>query len=47
MTTKIAIGLVLVLIATFAIDAFAFGGTLPLFLGKKLFVFIDWLAFWR
>ena len=47
MTNKIAIGLALIVIAVFAADAFAFGGTLPVFLGKKLFVFLDWLAFWR
>jgi len=47
MTNKIAIGLALVVAAIFAIDAYAFEGTLPVFLGKKLFEFLDWLAFWR
>lgn len=47
MTNKIALALALVIIAVFAVDAFAFGGALPVFLAKKIFVFLDWLAFWR
>lgn len=47
MTNKIALGLGLIIIAVFALDAFAFGGTLPVFLGRKLYVLLDWLAFWR
>ena len=47
MTMKIAIGLALIFAAVFAVDAMAFGGTLPVVLGKKIFVFLDWLAFWR
>lgn len=47
MTNKIAIGLALILVAVFAVDAYAFGGTLPIFLARKFFVFLDWLAFWR
>ena len=47
MTNKIAIGLALVIAAVFAADALAFGGSLPVVLGKKLSDFIIWLAFWR
>lgn len=47
MTNKIALGLALLLVAVFAVDAFAFGGGLPVFLGRKGIEFLDWLAFWR
>ena len=47
MTNKIAIGIGLFVIALFAGDAYVFDGSLPVFLGKKLFEFLDWLAFWR
>lgn len=47
MTNKIAIGLALVIVALFAADALAFGGTLPVVLGRRLVQFITWLAFWR
>lgn len=47
MTNRIAIWLGLLIVAVFAVDAFAFDGTLPVFLGRKMFEFIDWLAFWR
>lgn len=47
MTNKIAIGIGLVIVAVFAADAYAFGGTLPVFLGKKLVDLITWIAFWR
>ncbi|GKY87964.1 glyceraldehyde-3-phosphate dehydrogenase [Sinisalibacter aestuarii] len=47
MTNKLAVILAFLVIGVFVADAFAFGGTLPVFLGKKMFVFLDWLAFWR
>lgn len=47
MNTRIAIGLALIIIAILAVDAAAFGGSLPIFLGRKFFVLLDWLAFWR
>ncbi|GGD34489.1 hypothetical protein GCM10011358_18190 [Sinisalibacter lacisalsi] len=47
MTNKIALALGLLLVAVFAVDAYAYGGTLPVFLGKKLFDLLDWIAFWR
>lgn len=47
MTNKIALFLAIAIIALFAIDAYAWGGHMPLFLGKKMIEFLDWLAFWR
>lgn len=47
MTNKIAFWLALIIIAVFLLDAFAFSGEMPVFLGKKIFEFLDWLAFWR
>ena len=47
MTNKIAIGLAILVFALFGIDAMAFDGELPVFLGKKLFALLDWIAFWR
>jgi len=47
MTNKIAIALGLLVVAVFAVDAYAFEGALPVFLGKELFEFLDWIAFWR
>jgi len=47
MTNKIAIALGLLVVAVFAVDAYAYEGALPVFLGKELFEFLDWIAFWR
>jgi len=47
MTNKIAIGLGLLIFAVFAVDAYAFGGELPVFLGRKLYELLLWIAFWR
>lgn len=47
MTNKIAIVLAVLVIAVFAVDAYAFGGNLPVFLGKELMRVIEWVAFWR
>ena len=47
MTNKIAIGLGLFVFAAFAVDAYVFDGEMPVFLGKKIFEFLDWIAFWR
>ncbi|WP_176224410.1 hypothetical protein [Maritimibacter sp. HL-12] len=47
MTNKIALALGLLVIAVFAADALAGEGGLPVLLGKKLFEFLDWIAFWR
>jgi len=47
MTNRIAIGLALVIVAVFAVDALAFGGTLPVLLGRKGLELLEWIAFWR
>ena len=47
MTNRIAIVLALFVIAVFLVDAYAFGGGLPVFIGKRMFEFLDWIAFWR
>jgi hypothetical protein len=47
MTNKIAIVLGLLIVAVFAVDAYAYGGTLPVFLGKKMIEFLTWISFWR
>lgn len=47
MTNRIAIFLGLSLIAAIAADAALFGSQHMVFLGKKLFALIHWLAFWR
>lgn len=47
MTNRIALVLALVVVAVFAVDAFAFEGALPVFLGRKGLEFIDWMAFWH
>lgn len=47
MTNRIAISLGLLLIAAAIIDIALFGDTHLIFLGKKLFALIDWVAFWR
>lgn len=47
MTNRIAIGLFAAIVAVFVVDAMAFDGELPIFLGKKMFDFLDWIAFWR
>ncbi len=47
MTNRIAIVLALLVVAVFAVDAYAFGGTLPVFLGRKMLNLLTWLAFWR
>lgn len=47
MTNRIAIFLGLFLIAAIAVDVAVFGNQHMIFLGKKLFALIHWLAFWR
>ncbi|UWQ51394.1 hypothetical protein K3722_08445 [Leisingera caerulea] len=47
MTNRIAISLGLILIAAAVIDIALFGDQHMIFLGKKLFALIDWVAFWR
>lgn len=47
MTNKIAIWLGLFLVLAVVTDLLLFGGDNLLFLAKKLFELLDWVAFWR
>ena len=47
MTTNIAIGLGLIIVALLVADVSLFGTDHLVFLGKRLFELIDWIAFWR
>ncbi|RME17538.1 MAG: hypothetical protein D6801_03165 [Alphaproteobacteria bacterium] len=44
-TTAIVLGLTV--LAFFGYDGYAHDWAVSLFLGKKMFEFLDWLAFWR
>ncbi|MBV7392928.1 hypothetical protein [Mameliella sediminis] len=47
MTNRLAIMIALVIIGLIAADLTLAEGANLLFLGRKLFVLLDWLAFWR
>ncbi|WP_170557496.1 hypothetical protein [Ruegeria atlantica] len=47
MTNQIAIWLALLILGMFIADYALFGTEHLVFLGKKLYAFLDWLAFWR
>lgn len=47
MTDRIALVLGLIIAAALAVDIYLYGSTHVVFLGKKLFELIDWMAFWR
>ncbi|MFD1511429.1 hypothetical protein [Lacimonas salitolerans] len=47
MTNQIAIGLGLVILAAIGWDQYAHDGAYLLFLAKKGFDLIEWMAFWR
>ncbi|MFK7834859.1 MAG: hypothetical protein AB8B60_01450 [Sulfitobacter sp.] len=47
MTNRIAIILGLLLIAAIVVDVMFYGNEHMVFLGKKLFELIEWIAFWR
>ncbi len=47
MTNRIALALGGLLLALVAMDYSFYDGEHLLFLGKKLFVLLDWLAFWH
>lgn len=47
MTNTIAIVLGLLILGGIALDYAVYGTEHLLFLGKKLFALIDWMAFWR
>lgn len=47
MTNQLAIILGIFLIAALALDVTVYGKEHMVFLGKKLFELIEWIAFWR
>ena len=47
MTNRIALGLGLVIVAAVLVDQAWNGGQGTVFLMRKLFAFVEWLAFWR
>ncbi len=47
MTDRIALGLGLLILVAVGIDLFAFGTEHMIFLGKRIYELIEWLAFWR
>ena len=47
MTNRIAIFLGLFLIAAIVLDTMLYGDEHMVFLGKKFFELIEWVAFWR
>ncbi|WP_417208390.1 glyceraldehyde-3-phosphate dehydrogenase [Antarctobacter sp.] len=47
MTNRLAIIIGLLLVGAIVADLYLKDGSNLLFLGRKFFVLIDWLAFWR
>lgn len=47
MTNSLSVVLGLLIVAVVAVDLAVFGTEHVVFLGKKLFAAIEWLAFWR
>ncbi|MDJ0820522.1 MAG: hypothetical protein QNJ09_01770 [Paracoccaceae bacterium] len=47
MTNTIAIVLGLIIVAVIAVDYALFGSDHLIFLGKRMFELLDWIAFWR
>ncbi|MGA9253920.1 MAG: hypothetical protein WBV78_04890 [Roseobacter sp.] len=47
MTNRIALSLAAVLLGLIVVDVLLFGTEHLVFLGKKMFELIEWLAFWR
>ena len=47
MTNPIAIVLALVIAGAMMVDLYAYGADHMIYLGKKLFELIEWVAFWR
>ncbi|WP_171052587.1 hypothetical protein [Ruegeria sediminis] len=47
MTDRIAIWLGVLILGAFMVDYAIFGTEHLLFLGRKFYEFLDWLAFWR
>ncbi len=47
MTNQLAIIIGLAVVGAVAADVLLAGGEASLFLARKLFVLLDWIAFWR
>ncbi len=47
MTNRIAIFLALLLIIALVVDIWLYGDQHLIFLGKKIYDLIEWMAFWR
>ncbi|MAM61195.1 glyceraldehyde-3-phosphate dehydrogenase [Maritimibacter sp. UBA3975] len=47
MTNRLALILFLIIVACIAWDLILNGGRASVFLGKEMFEFLDWIAFWR
>ena len=47
MTNRIALVIAVVLLGLIVVDVLLFGTEHLVFLGKKMFELIEWLAFWR
>ncbi|ATG35789.1 MULTISPECIES: hypothetical protein [Phaeobacter] len=47
MTNKVALFLALLILTALAVDLSLYGSEHMVFLGKRLFELIDWIAFWR
>ncbi|WP_415182586.1 hypothetical protein [Phaeovulum sp.] len=47
MTNKIALGIGLLIVAFFLIDFVFYGWNASLFIAKKIFDLVDYVAFWR
>lgn len=47
MTNSIALVLALLIIAILLVDVSIYGSEHLIFLGKRLYEFIEWIAFWR
>ncbi|MEP3688772.1 MAG: hypothetical protein ABJN05_16945 [Sulfitobacter dubius] len=47
MTNSIAIVLALVIAGAMLVDIYSYGAEHMIYLGKKLFDLIEWIAFWR
>ena len=47
MTNTLAIALGLLIVGLLGLDYLVFGSDHLIFLGRKLFELIEWLAFWR
>lgn len=47
MTNRLALILFILIAALFTYDIVVRGGETSVFLGKEMFEFLDWIAFWR